>query len=173
MIKKGWVGRWRGWLLVGRVLVKMLVNIWLWYNVGYRRVSSWMKKYSPSYGQNHQLVHWWVPVHSGPSQGHCTQSPHWDYLWRKKSICQNSIPRQTRYSTSSMLSTGSQSSSRKAQTHTCNFGLCVVDWWNTDPAWIWSVLGITPAQLDLFHLVSVRRNIWTDYQSFKSYICCF
>jgi len=29
-------------------------------------VRNWMKKRSPSYGQNGQLVHWWLLVHSGP-----------------------------------------------------------------------------------------------------------
>jgi hypothetical protein len=27
----------------------------------------WMKKCSPSHGQNGQLVHWWVLAHSGPA----------------------------------------------------------------------------------------------------------
>jgi hypothetical protein len=30
-----------------------------------------MKKRGPIYGQNGQLVHWWVLVHSGPAQ--CSQ----------------------------------------------------------------------------------------------------
>ncbi len=29
----------------------------------------WMKKRSPSGGQNGQLVHWWLLVHTGPNQG--------------------------------------------------------------------------------------------------------
>jgi hypothetical protein len=33
--------------------------------LGYQRVRNRMKKRSPSYGQNGQLVHWWVLVHSG------------------------------------------------------------------------------------------------------------
>jgi hypothetical protein len=34
------------------------------YNVGWHRVGSRMKKPSPCDGQNSQLVHWWVLVHS-------------------------------------------------------------------------------------------------------------
>jgi hypothetical protein len=35
-----------------------------WYNVGWHRVRSRMKKHSPCYGQNSQLVHPWVLVRS-------------------------------------------------------------------------------------------------------------
>jgi hypothetical protein len=28
-------------------------------------IQCWMKKYSPSSGQNNQLMHWWLLVHSG------------------------------------------------------------------------------------------------------------
>jgi len=38
----------------------------LWYNVGLTQGQNGMKKRSPSYGQNGQLVYWWVLVHSGP-----------------------------------------------------------------------------------------------------------
>jgi len=31
-----------------------------------KEVSNRMKKCSPSYGQNDQLVHWWVLIHSDP-----------------------------------------------------------------------------------------------------------
>jgi hypothetical protein len=30
-----------------------------------------MKKRNPSGGQNGQLVHWWVLIHSGPKKGAC------------------------------------------------------------------------------------------------------
>jgi hypothetical protein len=35
------------------------------------KVKSQMKKHSPSYGQNNQLVHGWVVVHSGQTQIDC------------------------------------------------------------------------------------------------------
>lgn len=110
--------------------------------LGYRRVSSWMKKCSPSYGQNHQLVHWWMLVHSSPSQGHCRQfSPHWDslVLFVKKVFAK--IPFLDRLDTppAQMLFNWFTIQLQESPDTYLQFLPCVADWWNTDPAWIWSV----------------------------------
>jgi hypothetical protein len=39
-----------------------------------------MKKRSPSSGQNGQLVHWWLLVHSGPE--HLVRGERIDFFWR-------------------------------------------------------------------------------------------
>lgn len=81
-------------------------------------------------------------VHSSPSsQGHCRQFPPLGLSGTicEESICQNSIPRQTKYSTSSNAFNWFTIQLQESPDTYLQFLPCVADWWNIDPAWIRSV----------------------------------